>query len=476
MKRYGQLWERLISWENLVVAAMKAQRRKRSTDAVQRFNFDQEGELLRLARELAEHTYRPGGFRTHWVYRPKPRLISAAPYRDRVVHHALMNILEPILERHFHPDSFACRHNKGTHAAADRLQELMRRYEYVLQCDIRMFFASIDHAILKQTFRRRIKDDEVLWLMDLIVDNSNEQPGLPAWFAGDDLFTPLERPRGLPIGNLTSQWFANWMLDGLDHHVTSRMGLGPYVRYCDDFLLLNDDRSLLKDAAGQVRQYLCGRRLHLHEHKLFVRPSRAGITFVGYRIRPTHRLLKKPNVVAFRRRVRWMRDAYAQGRLDWADVKVRLDSWIGHACHADSKRLIEWLSRDWRFTRGSSVNVSRSARRHMEQQRQQLPRRVPEQQYADESQPEQRISRRPALSMQGEHSTRNRTVQGRCERGLESPGSAPELHLAGRQGCSQIHVVGRDGSGRSHDQRPHFAFIRAQVPPSSGETHATARP
>jgi RNA-directed DNA polymerase len=153
-------------------------------------------------------------------------MISAAPYRDRVVHHALMNVLEPILERHFHPHSYACRQGKGTHAAADRLQYLMGRYRYALQCDVRKFFPSIDHEILKATFRRLIKDRRTLDLMDLIVDGSNEQPAPLAWFPGDDLFTPAERRRGLPIGNLTSQWFANWALTGLDHFITGHLRLG----------------------------------------------------------------------------------------------------------------------------------------------------------------------------------------------------------------------------------------------------------
>ena len=118
-----------------------------------RFDFDLERELLQLRRELIGGSYQPGPFTTHWISRPKPRLISAAPYRDRVVHHAIMNVLEPLLDRTFHPDSYACRRGKGTHAAARRLQGLMRRYPYTLQCDVRKYFPSIDHAIWKDQFR-----------------------------------------------------------------------------------------------------------------------------------------------------------------------------------------------------------------------------------------------------------------------------------------------------------------------------------
>ena len=146
---------------------------------------------MHIRRELKNGTYRPGEFRTHRITTPKSRLLSAAPNRDRVVHHALMNILEPMLDRHFHPDSYACRKAKGTHAAANRLQALMRRNRYALECDIQKFFPSIDHEILKATFRRLIKDQQVLWLMDLIVDSSNEQE--PVRVCGSRATTCLHR-------------------------------------------------------------------------------------------------------------------------------------------------------------------------------------------------------------------------------------------------------------------------------------------
>lgn len=351
MKRYGGLWEQVLSWPNLVEAARKAARGKRNRLAVQRFNFGQEFELLRLWRELENGTYRPGGFRTHWITHPKPRLISAAPYRDRVVHHALMNVLEPILDHHFHPHSFACRRGKGTHAAADRLQKLMRRHRYVLQCDIRKYFPSIDHELLKAMFRLRLKDARVLMLMDQIVDGSNDQEPVCDWYSGDSLLTPIMRRRGLPIGNLTSQWFANWYLDRLDQTVTSGLGIGAYVRYCDDFLLLSDDRVQLKDALVAVESLVSQLRMRLHPGKTSVIPTRDGVRFVGFRIWPTHRILRKENTRAIRRRVRWMRNAYGEGLIDWADIKPRLVSWLGHARQANSERLIQRLSNDWHFVR-----------------------------------------------------------------------------------------------------------------------------
>ncbi len=351
MKRYGGLWEQVVSWDNMLLAARKARRGKRDRAAVQRFEFDLERQLLSLQRRLVDGVYRPGGFSTHWISRPKARLISAAPYRDRVVHHMLMNVLEPILDRHFHPHSYACRKGKGTHAAADRLQMLMGRCRHVVQLDVRKYFPSIDHQILKGMFRRLIKDRRVLGLMDLIVDNSNRQEDVADYFPGDTLFSPQERRRGLPIGNLTSQWLANWYLTGLDYYVTAGLGIGGYVRYCDDFLVLHNDRTVLKDAVFKVRVFLEGLRLRSHGDRESVRPTRAGVAFVGYRLWSHHRLIRKSNIRQFRRRVAWMRREYAINRVEWSDIKPRLDSWIAHARQADSERLLRQLGCEWVFVR-----------------------------------------------------------------------------------------------------------------------------
>ena len=248
MKREGNLWQGMIAFKSLLLAAHAAARGKRFKPCVARFVFDLERQLLRLQEELASKTYRPGPYRTFTIYEGKTRQISAAPFRDRVVHHALTGILEPIFERSFVFDSYACRKGKGTHAAVDRCQQFARRYRYVLKADVRKFFPSIDHQILKTLVARRIKDPDVLWLVGLIIDHSNP-PGPPLmWFPGDDLFTPTERRRGLPLGNQTSQFFANVYLDPLDHFVCDRLG-SSYVRYVDDFLVFADDKRRL----GEVR-------------------------------------------------------------------------------------------------------------------------------------------------------------------------------------------------------------------------------
>ncbi len=175
MRRCGNLWEGLTSFENLYRAARKARRGKRSKQAVEAFEFDLEKNLVGLRRDLLERTYQPGPFRTFTITDPKPRLISAAPYRDRVVHHALCNVLEPIFERSFVFDSYACRRGKGTHAAVDRYTGFARKNRYVLKCDVRKFFPSVDHAMLLERLTRKIKDPDAMWLANTIVMHSNPQ-------------------------------------------------------------------------------------------------------------------------------------------------------------------------------------------------------------------------------------------------------------------------------------------------------------
>ena len=219
MLRTSNLWSNLTSFENLHRAAYQVLRGKRERVHAGDFFFDLEANLFRLQRKLQTHTYRPGGYRTFWITDPKPRLISAAPFRDRVVHHALINRIEPVFERRFIHHSYACRTGKGTHQALQQFVEWGRSSRYALKMDIHKFFPSMDHAVLKQRIQRTIKDPDVLWLCERIIDGSNEQEHVTQYFPEDELFTPLTHRHGIPIGNLTSQFFANVYLDGLDHFI-----------------------------------------------------------------------------------------------------------------------------------------------------------------------------------------------------------------------------------------------------------------
>jgi len=353
MKRHGNLWANVVSFEALLHAAEEARRGKRYRPAVAAFHFNLERELWKLHEELTSKTYRPGAYRSFFIYEPKVRQISAAPYRDRVVHHALTAVLEPIFERTFIADSYACRKGKGTHAAVRRCQEFARRFRYVLKADIQKFFPSMDHEILKARVARKIKDRDVLWLANRIIDGSNPQEEVVNYFPGDDLFTPTERRRGIPIGNQTSQFFSNVYLDQLDHFVKDRLGIAGYVRYVDDFLVFSDDKKHLAGVREQIRVLLVSLRLRLHPKKNVISPVKDGIRFLGYRVFPTHRLLPKENVRRFVRRVRAMQHEYATGAISIADIYQRLMSWVGHAKQADTFRLRERLFDTIRFQRAA---------------------------------------------------------------------------------------------------------------------------
>jgi retron-type reverse transcriptase len=345
-------WERLTSWENLVRSTRRARLGKRRQTEIAAFELEREAELIRLRDELRSRTYRPGGYRAFYVREPKRRLISAAPYRDRVVHHALINVIGPLFEKNFIFDSYANRTGKGTHRAANRFQTFARRYEYVLQCDIVKYFPSIDHAILKQLLRNRIHDEDVLWLCDTIIDASNPQEPVREYFPGDDLLTPAERRRGLPIGNLTSQFWANVYLHGLDNFVKRGMGCRGYVRYVDDFVLFGDDKEELWTARETVIRFLERLRLRIHENRAQVRPTSRPTRFLGYRCWPTHRFLTKENIRRFRLRARVFQRRYAKREMSWEEIKVRLASWNAHAATANSWRLRWRLLGQLRFQRG----------------------------------------------------------------------------------------------------------------------------
>ena len=286
MKRVGRLFERAVSYENLYGAVHDAARGKRSRPDVAAFLLDLEREVPRLRRALIEASYRPGGYRTFTVREPKQRVISAAAFRDRVVHHALTRVLEPVFERRFTADSFACRRGFGTHRALDRAKRACRTYPFVLKLDIRKYFAAIDHEILMGLLARVVKCKPTLRLASVIIEGSNPQEATDWFFPGDDLFAPSGRRRGLPLGNQTSQFFANVDLNPLDHHVRRVLRPGEYIRYVDDFLLFDRDKDRLREMKAAIVLFLQNLRLLIHGGKSRVYRSSEGVTFLGFRLFP----------------------------------------------------------------------------------------------------------------------------------------------------------------------------------------------
>ncbi len=337
MKSYRHLYEQVCAWDNLYLAYRRARKGKRGRPPAADFEFDLEANLVGLQRELREKTYIPGAYSSFYIHEPKRRLISAAPFRDRVVHHALCNVIEPILERSFIFDSYANRAGKGTHAALDRTQEYARRYRYVLQCDVRQFFPSIDLTILREILTRKIADPAVLGLIDGILASGigvlSEEYEME-WFTGDDLLAAT-RPRGLPIGNLTSQFWANCYLNPADHFVKRELHCPGYIRYVDDFLLFADDKETLWTWQQAVIDRLAGLRLTIHPGA-HPRPVTEGIPFLGFVVYPTHRLLKRRKVVHFRQQLRSQMRGYRAGQVPADKVSASVLGWINHARYGDT--------------------------------------------------------------------------------------------------------------------------------------------
>jgi len=349
MKTYKNLYEKICSFDNLLLAARKAQQGKRFKSNVARFNMNLEKELLKLQRELQQQSYQPGEYRSFFIYEPKKRMISAAPYRDRVVHHALMNVIGNIFEKSFIFDSYANQIGKGTHRAVLRFQKYLRRYRYVLKSDIKKYFPSIDHEILKQKIRNKIADNKTLWLIDTIIDNSNPQVKVIDYFPGDDLLTPLERRRGLPIGNLTSQFFANVYLNDFDHFIKEQLRCKAYLRYVDDSVTLANEKSFLHDVKWAMEDYLADLRLRLHPGKCHIFLSELGVDFLGYRVFPTHIKLRMSNALRFRRRLKKMAQQYEQGRISIPEITASVQSWLGHARFADTYLLRRSIFKQVKF-------------------------------------------------------------------------------------------------------------------------------
>jgi hypothetical protein len=338
MRTYKHLYPQICTWENLYLAWRKARKGKRGREPAATFEFNLEANLVQLERELLNKTYRPGSYTSFYIHDPKRRLISAAPFRDRVVHHALCNVIEPVFERRFVFDSYANRVGKGTHRALDRCQQFARRYRYVLQCDVRQFFPSIDHAILRAILGRVIADPDVMWLVDRILESGVgvlSEVYEMTWFPGDDLFA-AGRPRGLPIGNLTSQFWANCYLDRFDHFVNRELRCKGYLRFVDDFLLFADDKAMLRTWREAVVDQLASLRLAIHEERAHPRPVAEGIPFLGFIVFPTHRRLKRRNVVNYRRRLKELMTVYQAGRLSSDCVAASVLGWINHVRYGDT--------------------------------------------------------------------------------------------------------------------------------------------
>lgn len=326
-RTYSNLYPQIYDFSNLHAAYLKARKGKRYSVDVLRFSAHLENNLIDIQNRLIWKEFCPSPYHFFIVHEPKRRMIAAAPFSDRVVHHALCNITEPIFERSFIYDSYACRNSRGVLAGVNRTTQFMRRARrkwgrfFCLKGDVSKFFPSVNHCVLKSIIRKRIACSDTLVLMDRIIDSSGSGTGLP-------------------IGNLTSQLWANVYLNELDHFCKDILKICFYIRYMDDFVIFHHDKSNLRNILLEIEGFLGNSlRLSLNGKTQIFPVGPRCVDFLGYRIWPDYRLLRKSNIKRTKNKIKRFAKMITTGTATSADVRPSIMSWIGHCKHADTWRL-----------------------------------------------------------------------------------------------------------------------------------------
>jgi hypothetical protein len=314
MKRLNNLYEKIYSMENLWLADMIARKGKLKQPGVILHDKNREENILRLHQALMDKTYKTSEYTTFTIFEPKERLIFRLPYfPDRITHHAIMNVLESMFIETFTADTYSCIKGKGIHATAKAVKQALRDVEgtqYCLKLDIRKFYPSIDHEILKDLLRKKIKDNDLLWLLDEIIDSTD----------------------GLPIGNYLSQYLANFYLSYFDHWLKETKRVKYYFRYADDLVFLSDNKPYLHKLLSEIRFYLQDKlKLEVKKNYQLFPVSARGIDFVGYVFYHTHTLLRKSIKKNFARMMARNRNSKS------------IASYYGWAAHCNSKNLLKKL-------------------------------------------------------------------------------------------------------------------------------------
>lgn len=325
MKRLNHLYPKIIAFDNLLLAYQKAKRGKNNRTDVAQFSLSLEKNLFLIQHDLNNQCYQFGEYRLFTIYERKPRQIVAAPFRDRVVHHAIMNVLTPLLDNRFIFASYACRKNKGVHKAVDRYQLWARKHRYVLKLDISQYFASIDHNVLRQILRKHLKDELLLRLLDNLITTAPKNS--------------TDIGKSIPIGNLTSQFFANLYLNDFDHFIKEQLKIKSYLRYVDDLFLLHNRKQVLWQTKQAIDDYLASLMLLIHPKKVQLRQVTEGLDVLGYRVYPFKRQLRNDNGFRFWRKLRKFAKKYQYGKIMLSDIRPSVMAWIGHARHGRTQKL-----------------------------------------------------------------------------------------------------------------------------------------
>ncbi|MCX6785694.1 MAG: reverse transcriptase domain-containing protein [Candidatus Komeilibacteria bacterium] len=345
MKIYKNIFNEIISLENLFSAWDSFKKGKSSKPGIIRFGHDIEKNIFSLHNDLKQGKYDHGPYTAFNISDPKPRNIHKATIRDRVFHHAVFNVLNPVFEKTFISNSFSCRINKGAHKGFGALEKMIgqesRNYRqpcFILKCDIRKFFATVNHDILFKIISRKIKDNNALKLIEIIINSFSS--------AESDRFNR----KGLPLGNLTSQLFANIYLNELDRFVKNGLKIRRYARYTDDFVIISRDKNYLLAVMAKIKNYLLAKlKLELHPNKISIRKYCQGIDFLGYIALPHYCLLRTKTKKRIFKNLKQRIMEYKQEKISKKSVEQTLQSYLGVLSHASAYRLRQKLINQFWF-------------------------------------------------------------------------------------------------------------------------------
>lgn len=353
MKRYRGLYPRVYEFDALYWAYREARKGKQHRREVIEFTNGLEEHLITLQNELIWKTYRQSPYRQFYVTEPKRRLIMALPFRDRVVQWSIYQTLNPLLDRRFIYDSYACRFGKGTHAALNRLVYWLRGHKhperlYCLKLDVHKYFYRVNHDILMSLFRRHIADEDLLWLIESIIRAGDGTLGV---VDGSEDYSNTEPGVGMAVGNLVSQMSANVYLNELDQFAKHELRLRYYARYMDDVMVLHEDKAVLHRAREAMSDFLVTRLALRTNNKTQIRPISQGVEWVGFRVWPTHVKLRKSTAKRMKRRLRSLQSKYARGEVGVDEIHAVVQSYMGMLKHCNSHRLREKLFGELEFRR-----------------------------------------------------------------------------------------------------------------------------
>lgn len=361
----SNIFPKIYDFDNLYQSYLEARKGKRYRKDVLEFSANLEENLIEIQNELIWKTYRVGPYHQFYIQEPKKRLIMALKFRDRVVQWAIYRQLNPMLDRQFISESYGCRVGKGMHRAVERLQGWMRLVSrkpgkwYYLKLDISKYFYRIDHQILMAILRRKIKDESLLWLLGTIINSEDTRFGLPL---GESIEScpkgEMLLSCGVPIGNLTSQMFANLYLNELDQYAKHELKIHFYVRYMDDIIILYPNKQALQEIKDKIERFLRKKLSLSLNKKTAVRPVSVGVEFVGFKIYITHKKLKNQTARKIKARIRFLQKEFASRSVSLSEIRKTMASYGGMMKYFNSFGLRRKIS-DYIFERRSEHGMKR---------------------------------------------------------------------------------------------------------------------